>query len=181
MLLCEHKVKKDYVMEFTNLLDMLQTFSDEQKCIGYFASVRFKNGLHCPHCGSKRKIHKFSDNKRYKCADCRKQFTARVGTIFEDSKLPLQKWFMAFYLVTNCKKGISSMQLSKDIGVTQKTAWFVLHRIQHAVKTNSFNKPLREIVEANETYVGGKESNKHRMKRTCNPHKVRLVTESERL
>ena len=104
--------------QFDSLLDMLKVFSGEQKCIDHFAAVRWSNGVVCPHCSSDRKIHKFSDNLRYKCADCRKQFTVKVGTIFEESKLPLQKWFMAFYLVTSHKKGVSSLQLSRDISVT---------------------------------------------------------------
>ncbi len=153
-------------MQFNSLLDMLKVFTDEQKCIDHFAAIRWKNGIFCPHCGSTRKIHKFSDNKRYKCADCQKQFTVRVGTVFEDSKLPLQKWFMAFYLVTSHKKGISSLQLSRDITVTQKTAWFMLQRIRYIVGNDSFDAPLGGIVEADETFVGGKEKNKHKSKRT---------------
>ncbi len=89
----------------------------------------------------------------------------KVGTIFEGSKISLRKWFVAIYLITSHKKGISSLQLSKDIGVTQKTAWFMLHRIRHAVKTKSFNAPLKNVVEADETYIGGKEKNKHTDKR----------------
>ncbi len=158
--------------QFNSLMDMLKVFSDEQKCIDHFAAIRWKNGIYCPHCGSCRKIHKFSDGKRYKCADCRKQFTVKVGTIFEDSKLPLQKWFMALYLVTSHKKGISSLQLSRDIDVTQKTAWFMLQRIRYVIQTASFNKPLDGIVEVDETYVGGKESNKRRDKRTKEYNKV---------
>lgn len=125
-----------------NFFKVPSAFSDEQKCINYFAAVRFKNGLYCPHCCSGRKIHKFSDNVRYKCADCRKQFTVKVGTIFEESKIPLQKWFATFYLVTSQEKGISSLQLSRDITVTQKTAWFMLQRIRHIAETKSFNAPL---------------------------------------
>ncbi|NVK19778.1 MAG: transposase [Methylocystaceae bacterium] len=117
-------------------------FDDEQACIDHLAKIRWKNGVVCPHCLSKRKIHKFSDNRRYKCADCRKQFTVRVGTIFEDSRLPLQKWFMAFHLVTSQEAGVSSLQLSKEISVTQKTAWMMLERIRRILQVNSFNKPL---------------------------------------
>lgn len=128
--------------QFKNLSHMLAVFFDEQQCINHFAAIRFRNGLQCPHCGSARKIHKFSDSIRYKCADCRKQFTAKVGTIFEESKVSLQKWFMAFYLATSCEQGISSLQLSKEIDVTQKTAWFMVQRIRHIAQTKSFNEPL---------------------------------------
>jgi transposase-like protein len=130
--------------QFDSSLNVPSVFSDEQKCVDYFAAVRFKNGLHCPHCRSNRKVHKFSDNVRYKCADCRKQFTVKVGTIFEESKIPLQKWFATFYLITSNEKGVSSLQLSRDITVTQKTAWFMLQRIRHIAETKSFNAPLEK-------------------------------------
>jgi transposase-like protein len=113
------------------LIDVVSRFPDEQSC-------------------------RVAKGALYKCGKCQKQFSVRVGTIFEDSALPLQKWFFAIFILTAHRKGLSSLQLHRDIGVTQKTAWFMLHRIRYAIKTKSFNKPLDGIVEADESYVGGK-------------------------
>lgn len=154
-------------LKFNNLFDLLTVFSSEEKCVEYLRQSKWKDGEFCPFCGCP-KIYAFKDGKNFKCADCRKRFSIRVGTIFEDSKIPLQKWFMAIYLVTAHKKGISSCQLAKDIGVTQKTAWFILHRLREASETKSFNAPLANTVECDETYIGGKEKNKHKSKKTPN-------------
>ena len=148
------------IRQFESLYEMMQVFGDEQSCIDHFRAIRWKDGAYCPHCGSTRVYH-FSDNRNHKCGDCRKRFSIRVGTLFEDSKLPLRVWFMAIFLITSHKKGIASTQLAKDLGVTQKTAWFVLHRLRYAARTKSFNRPLEGTVEVDETYVGGKEGNKH--------------------
>jgi transposase-like protein len=149
---------------FNNILELMQVFSSEDVCREHLKKLRWADGEYCPYCGCK-KIYEFKDGKTYKCADCRKRFSIKVGTIFEDSKIPLQKWFIAIYLITSHKKGISSVQLSKDIGVTQKTAWFMLHRLRHASKTKAFNRPLKNVVEADETYIGGKEKYKHNNKK----------------
>ena len=156
---------------FNSLVDFLKIFDTEQKCTEYLTKIIWQDGEYCPHCGSKR-IYHFSNNKIHKCADCRVKFSIKVGTIFEDSKISLQKWFMAVYLMTSHKKGISSLQLSKDLGITQKTAWFMLQRLRYAMQTESFKKPLKNIVEVDETYIGGKETNKHFDKRTKNIDKV---------
>ena len=148
------------IQQFDSLMHMMQVFSDEQVCIDHLRAIRWKNGAYCPHCGSTTVYH-FSDNRTHKCGDCRQKFSIKVGTIFEDTKLPLSKWFMAIWMVTSHTKGIASTQLAKDLKITQKSAWFVLHRLRHAAKTKSFNKPLEGIVEADETFVGGKEKNKH--------------------
>jgi transposase-like protein len=129
-------------IEFKSLNDFQNTFPNEAVCIQELAKARWNGKIVCVHCGSSRKIYMIKEGKLFKCADCRKPFSVRVGTIFEDSALPLQKWFMALWLISSHKKGISSIQLGKDIGVTQKTAWFMLHRIRYAMRTPEFNKPL---------------------------------------
>ena len=144
---------------------MVAAFPDEQSCIDHLRSIRWRGGAFCPHCGS-LKVYHFSDNRTHKCGDCRQRFSIKVGTIFEDSKIGLHKWFMAVYLITSHKKGIASTQLARDIAVTQKTAWFMLHRLRHAAETKSFAAPLKGQVEADETFVGGKEKNKHAHKKT---------------
>jgi transposase-like protein len=148
----------------TSLYQFFEVFPDEQSVIDHLRAIRWRDGAYCPHCGSKRVMH-FSDNRTHKCHDCRQRFSIKVGTIFEDTKLPLRKWFAAIWLITSHKKGIASTQLAKDLQITQKSAWFVLHRLRHAAKTKSFSRPLSGAVELDEAVFGGKESNKHKNKR----------------
>lgn len=146
----------------TSLDAFLTQYKDEDACRKFFEQIRFRKGDYCPHCGYTT-IYRFEDGKRYRCAACKKDFTIKTGTVFGESKIPLRKWFIAIYLLTTCRKGISSVQLSKQVGVTQKTAWFMDHRIRKAMKQG--RGQLFGIIEADETYVGGKDKNKHLNKR----------------
>jgi transposase-like protein len=150
------------ILEFKTLTEFTDYFCDEETCVKHFTAIRFANGEYCPHCGH-NEIYKFSNGKRYRCAKCKQDFTIRTGTVFGESKLPLRKWFMAIYLLLTSNKGISSVQLAKQVGVTQKTGWFIDHRIRSAMKQNKGQ--LFGRVEADETYIGGKAKNMHKEKR----------------
>lgn len=152
------------IAQIDSLFDLMDAFPDEQACLDHLRDIRWCDGEFCPHCNGNRTYH-FSDGKTFKCGDCHQRFSIKVGTIFEDTKLPLRKWFMAIWLITNHPKGIASTTLAKDLKVTQKTAWFVLHRLRHASTTRSFNAPLKGVIEADTTFIGGKEKNKHSVDR----------------
>lgn len=152
---------------FKTLVDLILYFKDEQIGRDYLAQIRWNGKTVCPYCDSD-KCYKFANGKVFKCGGCKQQFSVRVGTMFEDSKIPLSKWFATIYLLTSHKKGISSIQLGKDIGVTQKTAWFMLHRCRKALGLNEGTEKLTGTIEADETFMGGKEKNKHKSKRTGN-------------
>ncbi len=146
-----------------NLLEFQKKFSDEQACRDWLAEERWgKQSATCVHCGCKE-TYKYEDGRLFKCKKCKKQFTVRIGTIFEDSRIPLIKWFIAIYLFSSMKKGISSIQLSKYVEVTQKTAWFMLHRIREVMKGG--NDPFNGITEIDEAYIGGSDTNKHKDKK----------------
>ena len=152
------------LQHFNNLQDFDKAFPDEKACVDHFRAVRWPDGLSCVHCGSLERVYTLA-NGTHKCGDCRKKFTVRNGSIFEDSKLALRLWFKAVFLMTSHKKGISSHQLARDLGITQKSAWFVLHRIREATVTKEFQEPLTGTIEADEAYVGGQDKWKHANKK----------------
>ncbi len=155
------------LQKFQNLVQLFSYFKDEQTCREYLATIRWNGKITCPYSGCEHDhVHEYSDGKVYRCAKCKKDFSVKVGTIFEDSKISLQKWFAAIYLVTSHKSGISSIQLGKDLGVTQKSAWYMLHRIRFTFGFNVSDVLLSGTCEADETFVGGAEANKHKHKRT---------------
>jgi transposase-like protein len=150
------------ILEFKTLLEFTDYFHDEATCVEHFTASRFRNGEYCPHCRHE-KIWKCANGKRYHCAGCKQDFTIRTKTVFGDSKLPLRKWYMAVYLLSTTSKGISSVQLAKHLGVTQKTAWFMAHRIRSAHKQGKGKMFGR--IEADETFIGGLAKNMHKKKR----------------
>jgi ISXO2-like transposase domain/Transposase zinc-ribbon domain len=141
---------------FNNLHELIATMPDEKSCRDYLIKERWNGVITCPYCGFE-KAYVIENGKRFKCASklCYKKFSVTVGTIFEASNIPLNKWFMACYLVNAHKKGISSYQLAKDIGTSQKTAWFMLHRLRAMMKTEYTDK-IKHTAEADETYMARK-------------------------
>ncbi|MFN3378694.1 MAG: IS1595 family transposase [Runella zeae] len=154
------------VAQFKSILDLLKAFPDEQSCIEHLETLRW-NGTPVSPFDETSTVYKCAGN-RYKCKNTGQYFNVKVGTIFEDTKIPLQKWFLALYIFSSHKKGISSHQLAKDIDITQKSAWFMLHRLRYAFEHPAFKAMLGEsdTVEIDETYVGGEEKNKHESKKT---------------
>ncbi len=157
------------------LIDITQQFPSEDKAREYLEKKRWPDGTVCPHCRvvgeSYRLIAKKTDSKRtarkglWKCRGCRKQFTVTVGTIFESTRIPLNKWLIAFHLLCSSKKGMSAHQLHRMLGITYKTAWFMAHRIRYAMSEEPLSSKLSGILEIDETYIGGK-------RRVSMPHAV---------
>lgn len=158
-----------YVMESQefpkSLMQAIRYFADPDVCVEFVASMRWPQGVTCPHCeGSK--VSFLKSRRIWKCMakECHKQFSAKTGTIFEDSPISLDKWMTAIWLVVNCKNGISSYELARDLKLTQKSAWFVLHRVRVALADGDWSKMGGGDggpVEVDETYIGGKIKNMH--------------------
>jgi transposase-like protein len=145
------------------LLEAIKYFSDPDTFLKFVVELRWPHGVTCPRCQALEPTF-LATRRVWKCKGCKKQFSVKVGTIFEDSPLPLEKWLAAIWLIANAKNGISSYEIHRGINVTQKSAWFMLHRIRLAMKSGSFEK-LKGTVESDETFIGGKVANMHKNKR----------------
>lgn len=145
------------------LMDAIKFFANINNCFAYLIPIRWPNGITCPNCEGTE--HSFLSTRNvWKCKACKKQFTIKQGSIMEDSPLGYDKWMCAIWLIANAKNGISSYEIHRAIGVTQKSAWFLLHRIRLAMKTGSFLK-MSGTIETDETFVGGKAKNMHQERR----------------
>lgn len=146
------------------LQEAITYFANPDNCIAYLSVRRWPDGnVVCPNCGSDRVS--FNEQRRtWKCSThhSKREFSIKVGTIMEDSAIPLDKWLMTIWLVTNCKNGVSSYEISRDIKVTQKSAWFMLHRIRLAMQDSDKGSKLSGEIEADETFIGGKARNMHK-------------------
>jgi len=138
------------------LLEAVRLFADKQVAHDFFVALRWPNGMACPRmgCGS-ADVARIGKRNAWRCRECNRQFTAKVNTIFEDSPIGFDKWLPAMWMLTADRNGVSSCEVARAIGVTQKSAWFMLHRLRHAMATETFDKLTGEV-EADETYIGGK-------------------------
>lgn len=162
------------------MLQAVRQFADPQVAHDFFVQLRWPNGVACPRsgCGSAL-VSYLAKYRRWKCNECKRQFTAKVGTVFEDSPIGLDKWLPAFWLIASNRNGISSYELARALQVTQKTAWFMLHRIREAMQADEF-EPLRGIIEVDEAYIGGKWDNKPmKVRRAAGPEGRKKAWESK--
>src|SRR5882724_11668504 len=148
----------DHIPE--TLTGAIRYFGDADKCHEFMVAMRWPDKVRCPHCGSDNIGKLVMPRRIWNCSACRKQFTVKVGTIFEDSPLGLDKWLPATWMIVNARNGVSSCELARSLGVTQKTGWFMLHRIRLAMQDGSIEK-FSGRVEADETFIGGRARNMH--------------------
>lgn len=151
--------------ETMSLYDFLGKFPNEESAVAFFEERRWGGEPYCPHCGSVGSVSVIPGGKPmpYRCRDCRKHFSVRTGTVLAESKLPLHMWLLAIFMLHTARKGVSSVQMAKEIGVTQKTAWFLNHRIREAMKHRG--GLVSGEIEVDEAYIGGKAANMHKAKR----------------
>jgi len=151
------------------LQEAMEYYSDKSNALQFFVSIRWPEGVTCPYCNGKE--HSFiSTRQTWACKSCKQRFTVKVGTLMEDSPLPLKTWIGGIWMLTNCKNGVSSHEIHRELGITQKSAWFLLHRIRLALQQGTFEKKLGGEVEADETFIGGKARNMHWDKRRAKIH-----------
>lgn len=147
------------------LLEAVRYFEDADVCHRFMISIRWPDGkIKCPNCQSEN-IGEIKTRRMLKCRACHKQFSVKLGSLFEDSPLGLEKWLPAVWLIVNCKNGISSYEVARDLGITQKSAWFMMHRIRLALQQGNFEKKLEGHVEADECFIGGRTQFMHHEKR----------------
>jgi transposase-like protein len=156
--------KSDRIPE--TLTGAIRHFSDAETCHEFLTEMRWPQGISCPRCGSTEIGKLILPRRIWNCRGCKKQFSVKVGTIFEDSPLGLEKWLPATWLIVNAKNGISSCELARSLGVTQKTAWFMLHRIRLAMQDGFGGGKMNGTCEADETYIGAKARYMHKNRRT---------------
>ena len=149
-----------------NIIQVFEQFPTQQSCITHLEKARWGNTVCCPYCGS---IKVARNQHRWRCYDCKTSFSVTVGTIFHHTHMPLQKWFLAINLILNAKKGVSALQLSRDLKVNKNTAWRIAMQIRKAMTQAEHRKMLTGIVEMDETYVGGK-PRKGNKRNDDNPH-----------
>jgi transposase-like protein len=162
---------------FKNLVDLMDFFKDEEFCHNFLKDLFWggaRENKQCPRCSSCN-INEFKDYKKNRCQTCKFEFSIRKNTIFDDSKVTLKKWFMVIYLANSNKKGINSIAISKQVGITQKTAWFMLQRIKNASTSAMFGNQFKGTVEIDEAYIGGSESNRHTKDKKLTGEKPKTV------